>query len=394
VLGTLLVIWLLPIVGPWLMRVNLSDACRQLEQSMGLESATVAQTSTYRDIVARAYRVPDALAGRSVADLEALWPREARAVVERIRRRDTLIDATAEMALSAGDVVAITGPQSAVLHESGPLLEEIDDRELLNIPIVSADLVLTRRSLTGRPVGEVAEAVGARNIFVRNVRRAGRDLPVGRNTLIQRGDVLSVAGRETEIGRVAAHAGYVEYRASDPDLILVGGAIVIGGLLGSITIAVGAVDVGLSAPVGVLLVGLLLGHLRLIYPRLGRVPDESLRLFESLGLASFLALVGLGAGPGLGAALRESGVLLLVAGALLSVGPHLVTILVGRYIVGMHPGILLGICAGAGTSAPALAELEKAAQSKIPTLGYGLACAVGNVLLALSGTVLVLAGQR
>lgn len=57
--------------------------------------------------------------------------------------------------------------------------------------------------------------------------------------------------------------------------------------------------------------------------------------------------------------------------------------------MGMHPGILLGVCSGAGTSAPALAEIEKAAHSKIPTLGYGMACAVGNVLLALSGTILV-----
>lgn len=59
-----------------------------------------------------------------------------------------------------------------------------------------------------------------------------------------------------------------------------------------------------------------------------------------------------------------------------------------------HPGILLGICAGAGTSAPALTELEKRARSKVPTLGYGLACAIGNVLFAVCGTLLVLFGRH
>jgi putative transport protein len=59
-----------------------------------------------------------------------------------------------------------------------------------------------------------------------------------------------------------------------------------------------------------------------------------------------------------------------------------------------HPGILLGVCAGASTSAPALAELEKVAESKIPTLGYGLACAIGNVLFAVCGTLLVLFGRH
>ncbi len=140
---------------------------------------------------------------------------------------------------------------------------------------------------------------------------------------------------------------------------------------------------------GVLLAGLALGHLRTVYPRLGRIPDASVSLLESFGLAGFLALVGLGAGSGLIAAFEERGAVLVVAGVLVTLLPHVVTILVGRYAMGMHPGILLGVCSGAGTSAPALAEIEKAARSKIPTLGYGMACAVGNVMLALWGTILV-----
>jgi putative transport protein len=119
----------------------------------------------------------------------------------------------------------------------------------------------------------------------------------------------------------------------------------------------------------VLLAGLALGHLSTVYPRLGRIPDASISLVESSGLAGFLALVGLGAGPGLIAAFKERGALPVVAGVLVTLVPHVVTILVGRYAMGMHPGILLGVCSGAGTSAPALAEIEKAARSKIPTLG-------------------------
>ena len=56
----------------------------------------------------------------------------------------------------------------------------------------------------------------------------------------------------------------------------------------------------------------------------------------------------------------------------------------------MHPGILLGVCAGAGTATPALAAVQEAAKSSIPTLGYGVSYAIGNVLLALWGTVITL----
>ena len=129
-------------------------------------------------------------------------------------------------------------------------------------------------------------------------------------------------------------------------------------------------------------------------PRFGRIPDASLWLLESLGLAAFLGLAGLSAGPALIDALRAGGPTLIAAGVVIALLPHVVTILVGYYALRLHPGILLGVCAGAGTSAPALAQLEKAAHSRIPTLGYGVACAVGNVLLAFWGTLLVVTGAR
>jgi putative transport protein len=63
--------------------------------------------------------------------------------------------------------------------------------------------------------------------------------------------------------------------------------------------------------------------------------------------------------------------------------------MVGRYVFKVHPGILLGACAGAGTATPALAAVQEVAKSAVPTLGYGVSYAVGNVLLALWGTVIV-----
>ena len=70
--------------------------------------------------------------------------------------------------------------------------------------------------------------------------------------------------------------------------------------------------------------------------------------------------------------------------------PHALTVIVGYRLVGMHPGLLLGICTGAGTATPALAAVQEVAQSRVPTLSYGVSYAVGNVLLALWGTVIVL----
>ena len=234
--------------------------------------------------------------------------------------------------------------------------------------------------------------MGARGIFLLAIRRGGHELPFALSMVVERGDVLTVAGLEQEIARVAAEAGFAEYATASTDLLLVAATILIGGLLGIPAVVVGRISVSLSVPVGVLLGGLVLGHLRLVNPRFGRIPDASVWLFEALGLSAFLALVGIEAGPGVIVAFRESGASLIVAGALVALLPHAATILVGHYLVGLNPGVLLGLCAGAGTSAPALAAIEEAADSKVPSLGYGLACAIGNILMAVWGTFIVLTG--
>jgi putative transport protein len=122
---------------------------------------------------------------------------------------------------------------------------------------------------------------------------------------------------------------------------------------------------------------------------LGRIPEATLWLFESLGLAGFIAVVGLQAGPDFVHGLAQSGLSLVVAAIVVSLVPHAIGVLTGYYVFHMHPGIVLGVCAGAGTATPALAAIQEAAQSRIPTLGYGIAYAIGNVLLALWGTVIV-----
>jgi putative transport protein len=121
----------------------------------------------------------------------------------------------------------------------------------------------------------------------------------------------------------------------------------------------------------------------------GRIPGPTLWVFESIGLAGFVAVVGLNAGPDFVVGLRTSGTSLLIAGLVTVLVPHLVGVVIGRWVFKMHPGVLLGVCAGAGTATPALAAIQEAAKSPVPTLGYGVSYAVGNVLLALWGTVIV-----
>lgn len=392
VFGVLLEVWFLPTIGPRLMRVNLREVSKQFEES-GAAGGT-RKPAPVDQITIRAYRIAEQLDGRTVAELESLCPEDRRVIVMRLRRDDSLLDAPLSMTLRSGDVVAVAGRAGSLVNEARSFgWHEVDDRELVSVPTISADLVLTSRELAGQTLRDLAHQSGARGVFLSSLRRGGRELPFAPSTIIERGDVLSVYGTRAEVARIAPHIGFVEYPTSATDLGLVGATIFIGAAIGLLSVGVGGTRISLTTSVGVLAAGLTLGKLRTIHPRYGRIPEPAVSLFQTFGLSGFLALVGLQAAPGAVSAFQSLGVSLVLAGMMITLLPHIVTILVGYYVLRVHPAVLLGVCAGAGISAPSLAAIEKAADSRVPTLGYGVSCALGNALMALAGTLLILASH-
>ena len=390
--GLITAVWVLSVLGPRLMKVDLAVECRQLEEKMGAVTVEPGVLSAYTRFTARAYRLTGELAGRTVQDLEGVFGSE-RVFVERVRQHGVVKDSAPDLVLGDGDIVALAGRRDVLLGALNPLANrELDDPELLDSPVLVVDVTLTNRRLAGRPLRETAGTLGdrGRGVFLRQVTRASQPLPFTMETVLERGDVLTIVGGKHHVERVAPEIGYPEWATTATDMVTVGIAIVVGGLIGLPAFRFAALEIGLSLAVGVLVGGLVAGWLRSISRRFGRVPEPALWLFDSVGLNAFLALVGISAGPDFVRGLQESGLPLVLAGVLVCGIPHIATILLGRYAFRMHPGILLGVCAGAGTSAPALAAVQEVARSKIPTLGYGVSYAVGNVLLALWGTVIVL----
>jgi putative transport protein len=117
-------------------------------------------------------------------------------------------------------------------------------------------------------------------------------------------------------------------------------------------------------------------------------------VFDTVGLTTFVPVVGLGAGPTFVAGLQRSGISLVLVGLVAAVIPHIVAILFGRYVLKMNPLILLGACAGAGTNTASLRAIQDEAGSKLPALGYTVPYAVGNILLTAWGPVMVALTHR
>jgi len=207
---------------------------------------------------------------------------------------------------------------------------------------------------------------------------------------LQRGDVLNVTGPIASIERMQKSLGHAERDIDETDLLTFALGIAAGILVGSYTIQVMGVDVGLGTAGGLLSVGLVIGFLRSIHPTFGRMPSAARYVLMELGMLFFMGAIGLKAGHGIVAALEQSGVALIAAGMLTTVIPVVFSYFFGRKVLKINPVLLLGAITGAMTSGACLSIVNKEAQSTIPSLGYTGAYAFANIFLTVAGSLILL----
>jgi putative transport protein len=141
--------------------------------------------------------------------------------------------------------------------------------------------------------------------------------------------------------------GYADRPTEKTDVVFMGLGVVLGALIGAISVKLGGVPLSLSTSGGALIAGLVCGYLRSVKRTFGRIPEPALWAFNNMGLTIFIAAVGISTGPGFVKGLREAGVSLFLWGILVTLMPFIIGIYAGKYIFKFHPGIVLGACAGA-----------------------------------------------
>jgi putative transport protein len=386
--GTAGVAWFLSRLGPRLLGVDLAAACAELGRGGGGGDEERGETPASGPFLLRAFLAQGPpWVGATVGDVEA--GHSGHLLIERIRHGGQLLEAGPDTLIESGDTLAVAGNHDEIFPLLKTIGEEVDDPELLAFPLETLRVVVTCKAADRKTLQELLRADG-RGVSVTRLRRAGRDMPLIPGRHVHRGDTLHLVGPRRHVERAARALGYADRPAADVDTVYVALGIALGALVGVPALSLGGVAVGLGSAGGILLAGLVFGWLRSRYPTFGRFPVAAMWVFEVLGLHLFLAAVGISSGPAFAAGLAERGAGLLLAGVVVALVPHAVTLLVGRRLFpSLHPAVLLGACAGAGVSSASLAALEEAAGSKVPALGYNVPYAVGNTLLTVAGPVLV-----
>ena len=389
--------WVLSSLGPKMLGglEKVKAACKELEAKMGTSEADEPGFEhARRPVVFRAYTIENNWFGngKTVEQLESYFISQGkRLFVERMRHNHTIINEILPgQLLQKGDEVVLSGRREFAIGEEDWIGEEVIDPQLLDFPVEVLPVMIHKKPYANQKLEFIRKQPFMHGVSVRRIKRAGIDIPVFAQTMVDSGDTLELVGLKKEVETAAKQLGYIDRPTNATDMVFVGIGILIGGVIGALAIHIGGVPISLSTSGGALIAGLVFGWVRSKHPTFGQIPESSLWVLNNVGLNMFIAVVGISAGPSFIQGLKEVGPMLFIIGILATSLPLLLGLILARYVFHFHPALALGCTAGARTTTAALGAIQEAVGSETPSLGYTVTYAVGNTLLIIWGVVIVL----
>ena len=394
IFGTVGAALILSAIGPKLLGDDLEEESKKLELSatskVNEESNEVFEQNT--DLDFRAFDINPELIGRTVYDIEQEIKKEKiRCFIIRIKRNNDIFIPKKDTVIEEGDKILFSFKTQAITKvDFNTLGKEVSDYRLLNVPIQHLKVYVKSDEIANQSIQNIRNKTLTRGVFISKLEKTGEETSYNKDTIINKTDVLTLTGPTEEVEKLAFKVGNPIRKSDETDVIFLGLGILIGGLIGIPALTIGGVGISLSTSGGALIMGLLFGLIHSRRPSIGYVPEGAVWFLSNVGLAAFVAVVGIDAGPGFVSGLRTSGLSFLLAGIIVTTVPIVVGILLGKYVFKFKAPITLGAVAGAMTTTAAIGAICEKAKSNTPVLGYTVTYAVGNILLTVWGSILVM----
>jgi aspartate-alanine antiporter len=377
-------------IMPRMMGIDLADASRALWEKMrgggnGLEAD---ERAALPGLVGRTYLVTHA-DGRTVGELEASL--EGRVTVEAVKRGSQVIASAPGLRLTLSDLVLVVGRRANAIGAGRLIGPETPGIPGLDTPLVSRQVAVTDKGTDGLTIDQLQQQhpeFVKDGVYVTELLRGDQRLPANGDTVVHRGDVLTLVGARAGLSKLVAKIGAL-VKNDATDFIYLGLGIVVGSLIGQIVLTAGDIPMSLGTGGGCLISGLLFGWFRSRSQTFGAFPPQAASTIKDMGLALFIACTGLVSGPQAWPLLKEYGALLPFAGIAMVLVPATLSLIVGRKLLKIEKPLLIGAIAGQQCSTPAITAITQTANSSVPMLGYTITYTLSNFLLPLTGPLLV-----
>ncbi|WP_137128638.1 aspartate-alanine antiporter [Rhizobium sp. FY34] len=386
----IMVTWFLPMIMKWNIRAEAVKLAKTL--SGGQAELDPGQFNAIRPIDTRMFEISadSTCAGKTTLEIDTLL---SDAAVEAVFRAGKAVELTATTLIQAGDQVAITGMTHVIKSAYSLLGPEVVAPAGLVLAEESRELILTNRALSGRQIGEIHDHVNIetrRGVFLTSVKRMGLNLPILPKLELKSGDEMHFTGSSADLDRVQSKIGYKITAAAVTDFVFFGIGMFVGMLIGMIEFRIWGIPISIGNGGGCLLSGLFFGWLRSVHPHFSAMPVGASNFLRDFGLAVFVGIVGISAGPQALVAIQQYGFTILLLGVAVTLVPQVIGFFFSYYVLRIQNPIEALACVAGGRSAnPAFAALLSKAGNATPVVSFTVTYAVANVFLTLWGPVIV-----
>ncbi len=301
-----------------------------------------------------------------------------------------LVDAST--ILHCGDRILVVAAPKDIEALVALLGHEVEANwHIMSKNMISRRILITKPELNGKQLSDL-RIRNTCGVTITRVNRAGIDLVAAGNLQLQLGDRVTVVGPEHSVAQAEKVFGNSLKRLNHPNLIPIFIGIALGVLLGSISFWIPGIPqplkLGLAG--GPLIVAILIGRYGPQYKLVTYTTMSANLMLREVGIALFLAGVGLGAGEDFVPTLVAGGYVWIAYGAIITILPLVVSGIIGRSCCKLNYFTLIGVLSGATTNPPALAYSSEQTSSDAPSVGYATVYPLSMFLRVLAAQLLIL----
>ena len=311
-------------------------------------------------------------AGRTLDDIREELPGGVQ--ITTVRKGGQNLVPSHDLVLAPGDGIMVVAEEQGAIAATAAHLGKLEpglivrDRSALDYIRV----FVSKAHLVGVPLAKLPVPAGF-PAHVLHVRRYDMDIVPTPDLVLEFGDRVGVLTPPERKEEVRQHFGDTVKATAEFSYVSLGIGMALGVLLGLIPIpipGVGTVTLGIGG--GPLIVALIAGKLRRTGPLLWVMPLPANLVLRNFGLSIFLAAVGINAGTPFVRTVSDTGLTMLLVGAVVLLTTVLIVLLVGYYLMKIPYDDLLGIASGATGNPAILVYSTRMAPTERPDIGYAM----------------------
>ena len=333
------------------------------------------------------------LDGRTLGQISEFLNRDM--VCTRLYHDGKVVIPQQETVFSVGDEALIVCAESdaeaiqVFIGEELPEEWAYEDKEQ---PLVSKRIVVTRPAINGKLLREMHFS-SVYGVNITRITRQGMNLFASPSHRFQIGDRVVAVGPEDHVDRVAEVLGNSARRLDAPNVATIFIGIIVGILFGSIPVNIQGIPAALKLGIagGPLVIAILIGRFGYKFKLITYTTTSANLMLREIGLALFLASVGIKAGAHFwDTVIQGDGIKYVYTGFIITVIPILIIGTITRLVYKFNYFTIMGMLAGTCTDPPALAYANQICSREAPGIGYSTVYPLSMFLRIFTAQLIVL----